>query len=455
MRWVRHGGILIGGSFFLCEVFAGALRYYTFSAGTPWVGYAPRLILVLGVLCLVGSQVVRGRMSIPVIVGIFLLGLGVTTGSIFVKTFNQIAFGAWVSVPWLYGLATYDYFLSRISVSKGIRSFLLVLWASAVIGIAGNVWVDYPWVGAGFELGGVQVEASRRWYTGGISLLRLPGFARASFEAASQVLLLGLVLVFLVRDRLFKGIIWLGTGLCIALTTSKTPMAIWIAFSLLFCLAFFVSLKEIAPWLVLTLGVLVICLPFWTVLGEWRSYFVGSDPLLTLVVGSFGERFNRVWPDSLRIVLESGSPLLGRGLGGIGVAQERFELELFSPGDNMAVYLFSVWGVVGLVILVFYVYSVFVIKRMPGARIILSLMLAVLMEGITVNVLESAFFSYVFGVTCGVALSGVYRISRRREHEVGLHRRAVDKSNAATAVSVDVQSVARNRRLSWASSPSS
>jgi hypothetical protein len=100
------------------------------------------------------------------------------------------------------------------------------------------------------------------------------------------------------------------------------------------------------------------------------------------------------------MIVERGSPFFGRGLGGIGAAQFYFEPALYSPADNIAVYLFGTFGVLGIILLCVYAWKA---TRMridgPIARFFFYCACLVLLEGVTVNVLEGSFMAMAFGAS--------------------------------------------------------
>ncbi|MBU2823844.1 hypothetical protein HF283_06950, partial [Acidithiobacillus ferrooxidans] len=69
----------------------------------------------------------------------------------------------------------------------------------ALSGVLINVFVQYPWVGASFKIGGEEVQISRRWWAFGIS--RIGGFSGASFDAAIQIMFFSVWLMFVINSN--------------------------------------------------------------------------------------------------------------------------------------------------------------------------------------------------------------------------------------------------------------
>ncbi|WP_460171192.1 hypothetical protein [Thermus sp. FJN-A] len=393
MRRLEGVFLGIGFVFLLSEVFGGMLRYYLASLGVAPLIYLPKALLAVGLAGAVLLSLVNKRVSL-----FFLLVLALAVefslvGYAFVGNSLQVTFGLWVILPFFYGVLILP---SILRVWSRLRPYLLLLWGSAVIGVIINAFHDWPWVGFAYSLGGVEVEGSRAWFTAGLGLFRIPGFSRASFEAASQILLLGLSLTFLMRMR-WRVLLWLVSGVAIVLTTSKTPLGIWLFLSLMFVLGRLVPLRflRLLPVFFALAG---IGLPL-------SSVYVSYDPkadsaVERFLVASFADRLGWMWPMSLQMVVEHGSWLFGRGIGGIGSPQQYFEPLLYSPADNLAVYLFGLGGVVGLLLLAAYglIASLIPLRTLQD-RFFFLLTLAVLLEGWTVNVMESSFFGMAFGLT--------------------------------------------------------
>ena len=393
MRRLEKVFLGIGFIFLLSEVFGGTLRYYLASLGIASLVYLPKALLALSLAGAVLISFANKRISLCFLFVVALIAVFSLVGCVFVRNLLQVAFGLWVILPFLYGVFVLPFIL-RLWIR--LRPFLILLWSSAVIGVIINALYNWPWMGFTYSLGEMEIEGSRAWWAAGFGFLRLPGFSRASFDAATQALLLGLMLTFMLRTRWQRLLIWIISGVTIVLTTSKTPFMIWIFLSLEFILVKIIPARffMLLPPLFALIG---IGLPLGSVV---MNYDLKIDNALELFLGaSLMERLEWLWPMSLRMVIEHGW-LLGRGIGGIGSPQQYFEPLLYSPADNLAVYLFGIGGVLGLLFLAVYgLAGALIPMRTLQDRLFFSLTLAVLLEGWMVNVMESSFFAVVFGLT--------------------------------------------------------
>jgi hypothetical protein len=383
--------------FLLSETLSGPLRYGFAQIGTAGLIYVPKALLVPALIGIILVSLARTRMSAAYLSAASILAAGALWGYINLGVPSQVLFGLWVLVPFLIGIVIPQ--ASLFAAKPDLSRYVFMLWAIAVLGVFANAILPWPWEGFEYELSGVEIEGARYWRTGGgISIERLAGFSRASFDAANQILVFGTIILALGRMR-GRPIVWLLSGVAIALTTSKTPIAIYLILSM------FWLVRRWTPkglWRSLPVGVAGAgaILPFSTM---WTAYDVSSvldNPVKGVLFHSFGDRLERMWPNTLQMALDQGSALLGRGVGGIGTAQRYFEPTLYSPADNLAVYLFALLGVLGLVMMVIYAVGLYLMGRSRRLPILVYTGgLIVLLSGLTANVLESPSLALVFGVT--------------------------------------------------------
>ncbi|MFW5453796.1 hypothetical protein [Thioalkalivibrio sulfidiphilus] len=383
--------------FLLSEVLSGPLRYVFAQFGLEGLIYVPKALLVVALMGIALLSLARTRMSAVYLGAASISAAGVLWGYVNLGMPSQVLFGLWVLVPFLIGIVIPQAIL--FDAKPNLSRYVFMLWAIAVFGVFANSILSWPWEGFEYELSGVEIEGARYWRTGGgISIERLAGFSRASFDAANQILVLGTIILVLGKMRGCT-IVWLLTGVAITLTTSKTPMAIYLILSMFWLVRRWSpkGLWRSLPVVVAGAGVI---LPFSTI---WKNYDVSSvldSPLQGVMLHSFGDRLERMWPDTLQMVLNQGNALLGRGVGGIGMAQRYFEPVLYSPADNLALYLFSLLGLIGLLLIGGYVTGLYILYRSRRLPLFVYMGgLIVLLSGLTVNVLESAFLALLFGVT--------------------------------------------------------
>jgi len=381
--------------FLLTEVFGGAIRYYAVQYGFPWLPYLPHLLLAVAVVPMFFIYLLSEGVTSTYLTLLILFSIGTACGIYNLNSASQVEFGLWVFVAFLYGVVVVP------AVVRGWRSltpFVLLLWMTAVAGVLINVFHSWPWIGLEYQIGSTVMEASRLWWTGGMAFDRLPGFSRASFDAAIQILILGLFLVE-TASRRWRVPIWIVSGVAIVLTTHKTALLVYVVFSVLLLLPRDPNSASLRL-LPLVLAALDTLLPFSMlfVRPDWMDST--SSPIGAMVFSSFFERLQIGWPDWLRMIFDRGNLLLGRGLGGIGAAQTYFEPSLYSPGDNIVVYLYGTFGVLGIGFLCVYAWKAARLRVAgPVAHFFYLCACLVLIDGMTVNVLEGSFTAILFGAS--------------------------------------------------------
>jgi len=164
--------------FVASQVLSGVLRWALGSVGLAPLVYLPALLLWLEVARIGLARIVSGRLSMSALWLCLVLLLAMLVGLLSLPA-QQVAFGTWILAPVLFGhAATGGMDLS----GRGIRIAAFLAMAVAAFGVIGNAYLDYPWVGANFELGGKDIAGSREWHIG--EQRRLAGFARSSFDCA-------------------------------------------------------------------------------------------------------------------------------------------------------------------------------------------------------------------------------------------------------------------------------
>ena len=392
-RLLHHFHLMTLVIFLTVTVLEGLIRFGLAGAGLSPIIYLPKGLMALSLLLTVLASLLAGRISrafITVIgLALFTLALGVLN----VRAIVPVLFGLWVILPFFFGIAVYPLLKQRW---RALRGVVFVLWSLATVGVLVNSQIDFPWAGFEFQLAGVSIVGSRQWATFDVS--RLAGFSRVSIAAASHIVLLGLWLLAAgVRRYWALGIVVL-SGIALYLTTMKTVTAVFLLLSLFVLLRPYIPkpLWVSVPGLAALLGFV---LPFSTLVVDYQLEF--DQPVSRFLFASFGIRLSEVWPMTLDLVNNYGRPWLGRGIGGIGGAQQYFEPSRYSPADNLMLYLYVLGGVLFVVLLFVYAFSA--LKLAPTRQrfdaFVYMMMVTVLVQGVTGNVMESAFFALFFGVS--------------------------------------------------------
>lgn len=307
----------------------------------------------------------------------------------------QGAFGFWVLLPLLFGLWAGP-LIDLEKLGKLFKLFFLV----TILGLLLDPLVIYPWSGKDLILFDRNIEISRQWTSFGVE--RYAGLSRSSFNTASQLFVFGLMLIVLLERRWLKVLAWLVAGAGIALTTSKGPFGGWLILSTYFAGGAVLQWKKywLQTWLIfLAITItLMIAIPFSTL---WIHYDTNLEgPVLNFVFASFGDRMNWTWPDSLQLLNLDGSYhwWLGRGLGGIGAAQQYFEPSQYQPADNLFVYLVVTFGLPVTLLLLFFFWLKISLTAAHMSSYYMSLFLFLIAYGLIVNVVEEPLLGFILGI---------------------------------------------------------
>lgn len=380
--------------FVLTEVTSGAIRYYAAQFHLTWLPYLPHMLLAASLLPLFFIYLVSEGVTPTFLTVLFMFGSALLYGTFNLSSASQVEFGLWIFVPFLFGIVALP---AMVRGWRKMIPYALGLWAVAVLGVLINFVYTWPWFGFVYQVGATSIEASRSWATAGIHFARLPGFSRASFDTAPQILLLSLFLSGVLRRRWWIPV-WVLSGVAIVLTTAKTAIIMFILFSITRAFRKNPS-RKFWRHVPLALACFDILLPFSMLLirADWLSSSL--PPLWDTLISSLFDRL-QLWPIWLRIIVEHGSLSLGRGMGGIGTAQQYFEPALYIPGDNIAVYLYGAFGVLGIIFLLVYGRSAARV-RVSGqmGRFFFLCACLVLLVGGTLSIVEGGFLALVFGAS--------------------------------------------------------
>ncbi len=393
--------VLILLVFLILASVLGALQRYVFSRnGLSFLIYVPKGVAGIYVLWWFGRRFLSEQW------GGFEIGLAAVfaissaTGLVTSGKLLQVAFGLWSWIPLLLG------FVVAPVLWKTRRSFnwCLALWILVLTGILLDVYVDFPWSGKSYNIWDMTLRVGRSRMMQGIH--RHTGFAQNSALAAYQLILFGLVLLGSDLKRTVRLTIWGVSGVGVLLTTNKTAFLTFFLLSMVHILYLSARkravLRSIFQWLPSLFMVAGVWLPFSTLfidyaahLGHFRS-FLGRSLMI---------RMSETWPAALHAIMEKGSLLLGRGMGGVGAAQYHFGRQAYVLSDNLYVALYACFGIGMFLIVFIFVKAMWKLRPFDDRwqYIAYCMGLTVLMKGITGIVLESTLLMVGSGVILGMA----------------------------------------------------
>jgi len=375
------------------DVFAGPLRYYLSSIGLEAVIYVPKIACLLFVV----SEIIRDHLNKKLLIALLIILLFAIIGFFYCTTIASILFSLLLISPMLFGITTAKYF--RINESAFLLLFVFVFTAS-VFGIYLDIFVDFPWKGFNYTIGGAEVEGSREWETFGVD--RLAGFARSSVNAAFYIVCTGLFLYKYLKYRMLKFLVWLLAFIAILLTTNKAGLGAFLVATVSYFLAGYYQVRRLYVY---ALILLLIVLPFSVLIVTYDIDL--TDPISLMLLASFDDRLINTWPNFISAVSEYGNFWWGVGFGGSGSASKYFtvfESGELAVADNLTLYLYGWFGFLSVFILAYFACVTLDLFKSTYRfnNSFASIMVSLLAASLTTDIIESQVFAVVLGISIGL-----------------------------------------------------
>ena len=396
LHWWRSICIATVLLFMVMQLMGGVVRWVLDLTGLAPLTYVPNLLMMVCITMTVGFQLVHRQLGAGAVLVVALVGLTLSVGFVTTGRPAQAAFGLWVLLPFFFGLCCAPALMLH---QRGKVAALAAFFILAALGVVLHKFLEYPWVGVAYQVGGVELEGAREWTTSG-GAQRLSGFARSSFDVAGQLVVVAGLLSLRTHSFGWRLLLW---ALCTAAVSLSTSKGILLALLMTFIASEALIRRNIAVMVgSFLVGIAWLFVPpilGWTL--DWSQE--ARTDLNNPLYGSFIDRMNDMWPRALALAHEHGIAMLGRGMGGIGVPQGIFEPDLVNAGDNLFVYVYVLLGVLSLPL--FTVGFVQLIKtcwHLQRLDIREMLVLAVIVNwyGGVSNILEHAVLALALGIVC-------------------------------------------------------
>jgi hypothetical protein len=387
--------------FIVMQLLGGVARWVLDMAGAAVLTYVPNVAMLMCVGIMLTVDSLTQRTSRGVVLFFLILLISMVVGWHNTHSLPQVVFGAWVLTPFFFGLTTAPLLLK---VDRLVFWVMVGMFVTAAGGTVVHSFVDYPWVGVSYSVGGVELEGAREWYVEGGNR-RLSGLARSSFDVAGQVLVAAALMALQMKRGWARFVIWGLAGAAISLSTSK---GILLAMLMTACSVEAVRMQSVRGMVfILSVGFVWLFLPpvmGWTM--DWSE--AARTDLENPLYGSFIDRMNDMWPRAWELGTDHGLPPLGRGLGGIGVPVSIFEPELANAGDNLFVYCLVLLGVFAVPLFAaaaVALYRLCLKLDLESVRLSMVLAVAVMWYGGVSNILEHAFLAFACGLVTRVIVA--------------------------------------------------
>jgi hypothetical protein len=391
------------------------LRYFLVEHDVPWLIYFRDVSVVLIVFWLILKTLIRSDDNKILIILLSILVLHSLIGLIYLPNAYMVLFGWKTFLPILVGVGSYYVFIENLNK---MRWLFLLLFVILVSGLFINLFIEFPWEGFTYSLDTYTIEATKKEDTA-FGVRRLAGFSRYFYEAAIQTLFLLIFLVVYTKNNIMKIIIWVLGGLAIILTTVKGVILSYLLITILLILLKInpklIEYYKLYRKLLLSLLIIVILLPILTYINLLVIDFGLHKDINDMLFSSFTMRLYDTWPEAIELIRDQGNLLLGRGLGGIGQSQIFFETYLYTSVDNIFIFLYGNFGLMGGLYLLYLYYKGRSLEITEELYFCLFLFF-IFQYGIT----QSLFDDYLICLVLGFFLSHVNDSAIRKEYQIQL-----------------------------------
>ena len=366
------------------------------------------------------------RWLLFVVIGVQLF-LASAVGYYFSGNVAQVFFGLRMFIPLLFGIAMYS------AIVKNWQFFTrgcLVLLGIAVIAVVINQYVHFPWIGADFSLFNITVELSREWMEFG-GRERLPGFSRASYDAATQIVVFYIITLYYVRGTILRTALTAASLYAVYLTTSKAPLLAAILLAVNFLLIEMlpqIPLVRARQKILRRMGILLLRLQIAMITAIGVLMPLRTSGTLSFLerdlreqsefhLLSMQDRAATFWPLTMEHIVNVGNPWLGVGMGGIGSPLDLFgHVDSSVPGDNSFLYFYALFGVIAG--LYFFLFACVAFSRRlmtsAGTTVFGLLALSACVQGVTKTTIEGSYDCLFLGLVIAHVTFGWRSLMVRR-----------------------------------------
>src|SRR5580658_7492000 len=391
-------------SYLLIYAFEGAIRYGLYNIGHDDAILLRDGLVLLPLATLFPTQAFRLRVHPAFFVFAGIIGLHGLIAVLNLGTAVPAIYGTKLLVNVLFGFIAAR---PLAQPSRRVLWLLALVWMVAVIGVLLDKFVyTFPWMGLETHIGGIQVDVSRGWDIDSGFDKRAAGFARSSIAAAMLLPTLALIIAPRIRSVVVRFLLLGVTVGAVVLTTQKGALVAVAAVSAILCAPAW-SRYRLLCLACLGFAVVDVALPLITA----GLLIPESGGVFSLQ--SFAMRIVSTWPEAWQWILHNQVFPFGVGLGGIGGAQRFYAPNFFNPSDNLFVFLYANFGVLGLVYLG---WTSCIGLRLPAhlqprATAALALLAFNLGYGAALSMLEDQVSAMFFGAAAGL-LWQLHQIAR-------------------------------------------
>ncbi len=374
--------------------FEGPIRYALHNVGLGDAIWLRDGLMILPIVLLLLEQAFRFRVH-P---AFFIFGgIVVLHGMLAIANLHTLlpaVYGAMLLLNILFGFIGARQLMRP---GKAVLWILSLIWLASVIGIALDKFVyTMPWSGLEPQIGSITVSVSRGWAIAGFEK-RAAGFFRSSISAAVLVPILALLLAARTRHWLIRSVVLAVTVGAVILTTQKDSVVAIATVGLLM-----LAPSRMRYTLLCTACVgfaaLDVALPLVT------AGLLVTDSGGVFSFGSFSIRLTQTWPEAWKWIANNEIFPFGVGLGGIRGTQRFAAAAFFNPSDNLFVFLYANFGLLGALYLAWAACQGLRLpqKTRPAAIGALAILAFNLAYGAVLSLLEDQMSTLFIGASVGM-----------------------------------------------------
>ncbi|RNC86053.1 MAG: hypothetical protein ED557_04585 [Balneola sp.] len=375
-------------------VFSSPIKFYLEVKNISWLYYVKDLALLLILLIYIVKVFITNKILYKGLVLISVLIISVLVSIFYLNNYIQPLFGIRVFLPLFCGIIIAPHFFLNLEKYIKFCTFLLVI---IITGVIVNNFVVYPWEFLDLiNLGGIEIDISREWTTGGVR--RLAGFSGDSATASVFILVLYLLVLTYSDNFKFKVGLFILSLYGIILTTNKSAILVIVIITFIH-LFYKVFKSEYIKSIAIASFLLMIMLPLMGSSLISKSLFNTENGVRLY---SLQDRIYNHWPETLELIKNDGSVIFGRGIGGIGTSQAYFENDKRLAGDNLFLFVYANFGAIGFVLLIWLMYRTIMLKISTVHNYYAFLFVSMLFTaGITTSLFEISIVNLFLGIIVG------------------------------------------------------
>jgi len=295
-------------------------------------------------------------------------------------------------------------FKYEVNLSNLLKLLTFLLYLS-IFGLVFNYFVDFPWQNHLVNIDGYEITTGINGSMG--EFRRLSGFSVSngvlSFFIFSCFLMISIIKYYTLNYFKLFNHIWYISFVGLILSALKTTIFVFLMiniFMIFYNLSIRYKLVNILLVVLKLFSLVYLISPFFIAIYmyinravvDYSANSLFENDFNRILFATMADRIIRVWPKGLSLITEPHIFIFGRGLGGIGVAQNIFEPDLYTSGDSLFIQLLVTIGAPLTFLLLMY----FIVKLFTKDIIDSLLVFTLLIISVTHNIIDSPILLFLF-----------------------------------------------------------